>query len=59
MVRIGFHASHEQYRPSALLTYVQQAEDAKLCTHPLTPPMIVGAAITPTTAGWGRVGPMR
>jgi coenzyme F420-dependent glucose-6-phosphate dehydrogenase len=27
-------------------------EDAKLYTRPLTPPMVVGAAITPTTAGW-------
>jgi coenzyme F420-dependent glucose-6-phosphate dehydrogenase len=27
-------------------------EDAKLYTRPLTPPMIVGAAITPTTAAW-------
>jgi probable non-F420 flavinoid oxidoreductase len=28
MVRIGFHASHEQFRPSELLRYVQQAERA-------------------------------
>lgn len=28
MTRIGYHASHEQYRPSTLLTYVQQAEQA-------------------------------
>jgi coenzyme F420-dependent glucose-6-phosphate dehydrogenase len=25
---IGFHASHEQHRPSTLLAYVQQAEDS-------------------------------
>jgi hypothetical protein len=26
--RIGYHAPHEQHRPSTLLAYVQQAEDA-------------------------------
>ena len=26
--RLGYHASHEQYRPSTLLTHVQQAEGA-------------------------------
>jgi coenzyme F420-dependent glucose-6-phosphate dehydrogenase len=28
VVRIGYHASHEQYRPSTLLSYVQRAEQA-------------------------------
>jgi probable non-F420 flavinoid oxidoreductase len=28
MARIGFHASHEQFAPSALLSYVQHAEQA-------------------------------
>jgi probable non-F420 flavinoid oxidoreductase len=28
MVRIGYHASHEQFAPSALLRYVQLAEEA-------------------------------
>jgi coenzyme F420-dependent glucose-6-phosphate dehydrogenase len=28
MAKIGYHASHEQYRPSSLLSYVQQAEKA-------------------------------
>ncbi|MFD2246869.1 TIGR03885 family FMN-dependent LLM class oxidoreductase [Pontibacter ruber] len=28
MVKIGYHASHEQFKPSDLLTYVQQAEKA-------------------------------
>jgi probable non-F420 flavinoid oxidoreductase len=28
MARIGYHASHEQYAPSRLLKYVQQAEQA-------------------------------
>jgi coenzyme F420-dependent glucose-6-phosphate dehydrogenase len=28
MTRIGYHASHEQYRPGTLLAYVQRAEQA-------------------------------
>ncbi|MBE9142919.1 TIGR03885 family FMN-dependent LLM class oxidoreductase [Planktothrix mougeotii] len=28
MVKIGYHASHEQFKPSELLNYVQQAEQA-------------------------------
>ncbi|WP_242926153.1 TIGR03885 family FMN-dependent LLM class oxidoreductase [Pontibacter vulgaris] len=28
MLKIGYHASHEQFKPSALLKYVQQAEQA-------------------------------
>jgi coenzyme F420-dependent glucose-6-phosphate dehydrogenase len=28
VARFGYHASHEQFRPSTLLTYVQQAEQA-------------------------------
>jgi coenzyme F420-dependent glucose-6-phosphate dehydrogenase len=28
MAKIGYHASHEQYRPSSLLSYVMQAEQA-------------------------------
>lgn len=28
MPKIGYHASHEQFRPSELLTYLQQAEQA-------------------------------
>ena len=28
MVKFGYHASHEQFKPSALLGYVQQAEQA-------------------------------
>ncbi len=28
MTRIGYHASHEQYRPSALLSHVEHAEQA-------------------------------
>jgi coenzyme F420-dependent glucose-6-phosphate dehydrogenase len=28
MAKIGYHASHEQYRPSSLLSYVQAAEEA-------------------------------
>lgn len=28
MVKIGYHASHEQFKPSVLLQYVQQAEQA-------------------------------
>jgi len=30
MVKIGYHASHEQFKPSELLNYVQQAEQAGL-----------------------------
>jgi coenzyme F420-dependent glucose-6-phosphate dehydrogenase len=41
MARIGYHASHEQYRPSSLLTYVQAAEeagfDAAMCSDHLFP----------------------
>ena len=41
MVRIGYHASHEQYRPSTLLTYVQQAEgvgfEAAMCSDHFHP----------------------
>lgn len=28
MLKIGYHASHEQFKPSTLLTYVQRAEQA-------------------------------
>ncbi|GAB3883016.1 TIGR03885 family FMN-dependent LLM class oxidoreductase [Spirosoma agri] len=28
MIKIGYHASHEQFKPSELLSYVQQAEQA-------------------------------
>ena len=28
MVKVGYHASHEQFKPSQLLKYVQQAEKA-------------------------------
>jgi alkanesulfonate monooxygenase SsuD/methylene tetrahydromethanopterin reductase-like flavin-dependent oxidoreductase (luciferase family) len=28
MVKIGYHASHEQFSPKALLQYVKQAEEA-------------------------------
>ena len=28
MAKIGYHSSHEQFKPSQLLTYVQQAEQA-------------------------------
>lgn len=32
MVQIGYHASHEQFAPSTLLTYAQQAEQAGFTT---------------------------
>lgn len=35
MVKIGFHASHEQFKPSELLHYVQLAEQAGF-THVLS-----------------------
>lgn len=28
MLKIGYHASHEQFKPSALLTYIQRAQQA-------------------------------
>lgn len=41
MTRIGYHASHEQFRPSTLATWVQNAEDAgftaAMCSDHLVP----------------------
>lgn len=35
MAQIGYHASHEQFKPSELLKYVQMAEQAGF-THALS-----------------------